>query len=97
MANDEFTPVPFQEWSDFQQDLYLDMIADTGKRRLLDDDDLMSFYDIAFNTPRGEISGRDRDAIIEAIKEYVRDEYNFDFDRVFDWEAWREAYKSGEQ
>jgi hypothetical protein len=34
----------------------------------------------------------ERVAIREALAEYLEDEYDIDFDDVFDWEAWRESY-----
>jgi hypothetical protein len=31
-------------------------------------------------------------AIRDSLREYLYAEYDLDFDAVFDWEAWREAY-----
>ena len=31
-------------------------------------------------------------AIRDELKEYLYNEYEIDFDAVFDWDAWREAY-----
>jgi hypothetical protein len=31
-------------------------------------------------------------AIRDTLREYLYDTYDIDFDAVFDWEAWREAY-----
>jgi hypothetical protein len=34
----------------------------------------------------------ERVQIRRALDEYLKDEYDIEFDEVFDWEAWRESY-----
>ncbi len=87
-----FEPEPFDNWSDAEQEQWLDMVESSGHSELNDDAALMAFYDIAFNTPRGEMSGDDRAAVMEGLFDYIRDVYDFDFSDHFDWEAWREMY-----
>lgn len=41
-----------------------------------------------------DIPTSDRHAIREALNEYLMQEYDVDFNDVFDWAEWREAYGS---
>lgn len=83
---------PFDNWSDPAQDIWLDMVDNAGSYELLADDDLMAFWDIAFNTEKGEISREERWDLMQSIRTYVNDEYGFDFFEVIDWQEWREMY-----
>lgn len=87
-----FEADPFEEWSAPEQELWLDMVDKSGHSELMQDDALLAFYDIAFNTPKGDIAGDERAAIMDALYDYIEETYGFDFNEHFDWEAWREAY-----
>jgi hypothetical protein len=55
-----------------------------------EDRQLQALYDAAlFNY---DIGMGDRGAIIEGLRDYMWDEYGVDFDSIFDWESYREAY-----
>ena len=43
-----------------------------------------------------DISTADRSAILTSLRDYMWDEYGVDFDDVFDWEGFREAYDSAQ-
>jgi hypothetical protein len=43
-----------------------------------------------------DISPADRAGIREGMYQYMQDTYSVNFDDVFDWQAWRDAYGSGE-
>lgn len=93
MATD-YVPDPFDQWSEGAQERWLDMAERSGSRRVANDPALQNFYDIAFNTPRGEITGAHRDKIIEAMEGYVQYRYGFSLRETFDWRDWREWYSA---
>lgn len=39
-----------------------------------------------------DITTSERSAIRDALHDYMIDTYDVDFDEIFDWQAWREAY-----
>lgn len=41
------------------------------------------------------VSQDDRAAIRDALNDYMADEYNIEFQEVFDWDTWRENYEGG--
>lgn len=43
-----------------------------------------------------DISSGDRHAVREALRDYLTENYGVDFDSVFSWEGYREAYDSGQ-
>jgi hypothetical protein len=75
------------DWSDPEKGLWADAFEPIG----------------AFNDPHAQAlfnagyfdegwSRDERAAIREELSDYLMDAYGVDFDEVFDWEAWREAY-----
>ena len=62
---------------------------------LLNDPWIETLYDLAFNTPRGQISGDLRAAAIEYFEQYMMDTYGIRLRDVFDWRTWREEYAEG--
>lgn len=51
-----------------------------------------ALYDEAFFN--FDLSPEDRHDIMETLKDHLWDEYGIDFDDVFDWEGYRDAYDS---
>lgn len=76
------------EWSYIEFGMFDQMAA--GNMALYNDSFAQNLYDGAlFNH---DVSSQDRSAIMNALRDYMWDEYGMDFDDVFDWEAYREAY-----
>jgi hypothetical protein len=76
-----------RDWSELEMDLYERMAHDTDA---LDDGMLQSMFDLGYFTPDA-----DHDDIVNArnwVDDYLMDEYGWDFDDYFDWDAWRDAY-----
>lgn len=88
-----FTPEPFEDWGASQQDLWSNFVDESGHAELWQDDTVMAFYDVAFNSEKGEIAGDERAAIMAALIDYIDETYDINFYDVFDWEAWREIYE----
>lgn len=76
------------EWGETEARLFEDLMAHESS---LEHDRLaQALYDEAmFNF---DLSAQDRADIMETLKDYLWDEYEIDFDDVFDWESWRELY-----
>lgn len=75
------------DWSDAEKNLWHDTFDPIGG---FADRQAQALFDAGyFNT---DISSDDRSAIRDALSDYLMDTYGVDFDEVFDWEAWREAY-----
>lgn len=89
MATDEW--FGYNDWTDSQQERW-DVLNDNVGVNLLDDWAAQAMYDVAFNTPKGEIDGDLRWSAIEDLHEYLLNEYDYDFYADFDWAAWREEY-----
>lgn len=83
---------PFEEWSRLEQDLWSGMVEASGHSELWQDDTLMYYYDVAFNADKGDIEPEHRGAYMRALFDYVQEEYGFDMEVIYDWEAWREMY-----
>jgi hypothetical protein len=67
--------------------LYESMAHDTDA---LNDSMLQSMFDLAFFDQ--DASHDIRENARDWVDEYLADEYGFDFDDWFDWDAWRDAY-----
>lgn len=76
------------EWSYIEFGLY-DQMA-TGNMELYNDNFAQNLYDAALFDH--DISRDDRAAVMDTLRDYMWEEYGVDFDDVFDWEAYREAY-----
>jgi hypothetical protein len=61
---------------------------------LFNDQWVRTLYDISL-FDFGNVTREDRALAINALRDYMESEYGMDFDDVFDWEAYREAYDSG--
>lgn len=80
------------EWSPTESRLFEEFVTGSEVSALANDRLLQALYDEAlFNR---DISDKDRAAIMETMRDYVWDEYGIDFDDVFDWEGYRDAYDS---
>lgn len=87
----EYFPDPFEGWTRAEQQRWIDMVQSSGRPDMMNDAALRDFYDIAFNTPKGQMAGDDRAAIMDALRDYMQRTYGISFDRVFDWASWRAA------
>lgn len=76
------------EWSEVEFQLFDSMAS--ANPDLYNDQWIQTLYDAALF--EHDISSSDRAAIMESLRDYMWDEYGLDFDDVFDWEAFREAY-----
>lgn len=76
------------EWSYIEFGLYDQMAS--GNMELYNDNFAQNLYDAALFDH--DISRDDRAAVMDTLRDYMWDEYGVDFDDVFDWEAYREAY-----
>jgi hypothetical protein len=76
-----------RDWSEFEMNLYESMAHDTDA---LNDSMLQSMFDLAFFDQ--DASHDIRENARDWVDEYLADEYGFDFDDWFDWDAWRDAY-----
>ena len=76
-----------RDWSEFEMGLYEDMAHDTDA---LNDPMLQSMFDLGYFDH--DVSSDVRANAREWLDEYIMEEYGFDFDQFFDWEAWRDAY-----
>jgi hypothetical protein len=78
------------EWGFIEFGLFDQMAS--GNMPLYNDNFAQNLYDAALFDH--DISSSDRAAVMETLRDYMWDEYGVDFDDVFDWVAYREAYDS---
>lgn len=77
-----------EEWGETESRLFEDLLA--GDSALENDRLAQALYDEAlFNF---DLSAEDRRDIMDTLRDYLWEEYEIDFDDVFDWESWRELY-----
>lgn len=81
------------EWSSLTEfRLFEDMAGHDP--RMYNDPWIQNLYDVAlFNH---DVSSSDRAAILSELRDRMSDEYGVEFDDVFDWEGFREAYDSAQ-
>lgn len=77
-------------WSETEKDLWQDAFESVGA---FDDRYAQTLFNAGYFET--DYSSDERSAIRDRLSEYLMDEYGVDFDDVFDWEAWREAYGEG--
>jgi hypothetical protein len=83
----------FYDWGYMEMYLYEDM-GNGLPSSFQNDRMVQALYDTAlFNY---DISKEDRNAVMGSLKDYMWDEYGVDFDDVFDWENYREAYDNAQ-
>lgn len=92
MANEWRGP---PEWTRKQIERWNDINQSSNNPELAADSFVQIMYDIAFNTPRGEITGDLRASTIDSLSEYLKNQYNINLAMVFDWASWREEYAEG--
>lgn len=78
------------DWPDIERELYDDIVH--GDPIIGEDRGLQMLFDEAMFDM--ELPPWDRDAVYEAMLDYLWDEYGIDFEMDFDWEAYREWYDS---
>lgn len=79
-----------EEWGSQEIEIFVNMTD--GIEALVTDEFLQAQFHTALFEP--ELSERERDEAYEAMVEYLYDEYEIEFDEVFDWEAYREWYEN---
>jgi hypothetical protein len=77
------------EWGRNEAALWQD--ATRTNDALANDSIAQMYYDAALYTFSD--TPEDRAHAIEMLKQYIWDEYGIDWDEVFDWESFREAYE----
>ena len=77
-----------EDWFSQEMSLFNDLIG--GDYGAFTDPELQTLFDRAMfdNT----VTGDERDAAYDALVEYLWEEYEIDFDDMFDWEDYREWY-----
>lgn len=82
-------------WSEDEAEVFdrtLDNVFDenpTIASQMADDEWLQFLYGEVF---WGDYAGDERQLIYANLVSYVEDEYGYEWEDIFDWEAWREAY-----
>lgn len=75
-------------WSSIEEHLF----SEIGEHNeaIFGDELLQQAFDIGWFDM--DVGADYREAAREFVYEYLETEYGIDFDEVFDWDAWREAY-----
>lgn len=85
--SDPFEFINPRTWGQAENQMWLDTFSDMGGT----EDPILTtmFHESYFNfdLPSDQING-----FREAFDAYMYDTYGVDFDRIFDWEAYRDAY-----
>lgn len=76
-------------WSGFEEHLFENI--GNANEAIFQDDLLQQAFDIGWFDMN--VASDYREAAREFVYEYLEDVYGVDFDEVFDWDAWREAYE----
>lgn len=80
------------DWGDIEFNLFENMAGYDD--RMYSDWRVQNLYDAALFDY--DVSSSDRTAILNTLRDYMWDEYGVDFDDVFDWEGFREAYDNAQ-
>lgn len=78
---------PFVEFGQLEDYLWDDAFGETFSDPVAE-----ALFHEAYFVRDSSFSPEELGAIRDSLTEYLRDEYGIDFDDVFDWDAWREAY-----
>lgn len=82
---DWFVP---DSWYNDETEMFFNMSG--GDQSMLDDSYLKMLFDEAYFD--ADINPQERHDIREALREYLAEEYDVNFDTAFDWEHYREWY-----
>lgn len=85
---DEWLNPQYTDWSTDYRSVYEDLASGTTA---LNDRIAQELFDAGFVSMDYADSGL-LNGIRESLSSYLMSEYGIDFDDVFDWDAWREAY-----
>lgn len=77
------------DWSVEQEEIYDDLVS--GDPVIGADDNLQFLFEEIFDE---DLKPWERDAVFDAISDYMWEQYEIDFDSAFDWDAYREFYDS---
>jgi hypothetical protein len=80
------------DWSEIEFGLFDSMVGHSAE--IYGDQWMQTLYDTALF--EHDISADDRAAVLSALRDYLWDNYGVDFDDVFDWEGYREAYDNAQ-
>ena len=86
MASDGWDFLP-NDWSSAERDLWAGAFEPIGA---FTDTHAQALFNAGYFET--EYSKEERSAIRDELSDYLMDAYGYDFDEIFDWEAWREAY-----
>lgn len=88
--DDDFDYFIPESWSEEQADLYDQLVG--SDPIVAGDQQLQFLYQEALFDM--DLSAPDRQIIIDMLDEYLWEEYQIEFDDVFDWESYREWYEN---
>jgi hypothetical protein len=84
---DQYIEVP-DHWYSAETSMYVDLVG--GVPQIADDSALqLLFHEALFDM---ELSPHQREGVLQELERYLWEEYDINFDDVFDWEAYREWY-----
>lgn len=87
MANDDWD-VP-ANWYDAEAEIFAGIVGDNAT--MANDEMLQFLLDQAW-FEGADLHGKDLRDARDLLEDYLYDEYDIDFDAVFDWEAWDRWY-----
>jgi len=80
------------DWSNIEFQLFNDAVGHSPD--IFEDQWIQTLYDAALFDH--DVSSSDRAAILNSLRDRLEEDYGIDFDDVFDWEGYREAYDSAQ-
>lgn len=79
------------DWYDFERAIF-DETFPSDKPEMFNDAHLQDLFDTAWFDP--DVSHEDRLHAREELRDYVWEEYELDWDEIFDWQDWAEWYEN---
>jgi hypothetical protein len=83
---------PFSSFGKLENELWSSM-AESADFTFTNDARAMALYHEAYFNP-GAWDSSSVQAIRDELHNYMMDQYGYDFEAEFDWDAWREAYEN---
>lgn len=80
------------DWSQIEFGLYDSMAGHNPG--MYNDQWMQTLYDAALFDH--DVASQDRSAILNALRDHMWNEYGMDFDDVFNWDGFREAYDNAQ-
>lgn len=77
-------------WDDAETEMYLDLIE--ANPELAGNGTVELYYHTAYFETNSGLTQGELEVVRDDLHRYLEREYGIDWDTVFDWEAYREAY-----